>query len=85
MATAKCRLIKDGFRHSFGTYHLAAFEDATKTAFLMGHRGNADLVYLHYRKLVTREEGHAYWKLTPPKLITAHANPVEAQTADTGG
>jgi integrase len=76
MEQANCRLIKDGFRHSFGTYHLAAFEDANKTAAAMGHRGNTDLVYLHYRRLVTREEGQAYWTIRPPKLIEAHADEV---------
>ena len=37
MQAAGCKFLKDGFRHSFGTYHLAAFEDANKTALAMGH------------------------------------------------
>lgn len=71
MKTAGCKFLKDGFRHSFGTYHLAAFEDPAKTALAMGHRGNTDLVFTNYRKLVTREEGQAFWQIKPPKLITA--------------
>ncbi len=71
MEQAKCRFIRDGFRHSFGTYHLAAFEDAAKTALALGHRGNTDLVFTNYRKLVTREEGRAYWTIRPPRLIEA--------------
>lgn len=31
----------------------------------MGHRGNTDLVYQHYRKLVTREEGLKLWQIGP--------------------
>jgi integrase len=69
MASAGCSLIKDGFRHSFGTYHLASHENAAKTAFAMGHRSDTDLVYTNYRKLVTKEEGEAYWKIRPVKLL----------------
>lgn len=57
--------LHDGLRHSFGTYHLAAFEDATATAAQMGHRGNTDLVFLHYRALVTKADAAPYWDITP--------------------
>ena len=73
MEGAECSLIKDGFRHSFGTYHLATYENAAKTAFAMGHRSDTDLVYTNYRKLVTREEGEAYWKIRPMKLLESAA------------
>ena len=66
---AGCTFLKDGFRHSFGTYHLAAFEDPARTALAMGHRSNQDIVFTNYRKLVTREEGQAYWQIKPPRLI----------------
>ena len=59
------RWIHDGLRHSYGTYHLAAYADANKTAAEMGHRGNTDLVYQHYRKLVTQAEGLAFWQVRP--------------------
>jgi integrase len=62
---AKVKPIADGFRHSFGTYHLALHEDANQTANQMGHRGNTDLVFSHYRKLVPKEEGKAYFEITP--------------------
>jgi len=55
MEKAACSLIKDGFRHSFGTYHLTTHENAAKTAFAMGHRSDTDLVCTNYRKLVTKE------------------------------
>ena len=69
MEAAGCTLLKDGFRHSFGTYHLAAFEDPAKTALAMGHRSNQDIVFTNYRKLVTREEGQTFWQIRPPRLI----------------
>jgi integrase len=62
---AKVKPIADGFRHSFGTYHLALNEDANKTANQMGHRGNTDLVFSHYRKLVPKEDGKAFFEITP--------------------
>jgi hypothetical protein len=35
----------------------------------MGHRSNQDIVFTNYRKLVTREEGQAFWQIRPPRLI----------------
>lgn len=60
--------IADGFRHSFGTYHLALHEDANQTANQMGHRGNTDLVFAHYRKLVPKEDGKAFFEITPDSV-----------------
>lgn len=59
------RWLHDGLRHSFGTYHLAAFNDANATALQMGHRGNTDLVFQHYRKLVTQAEALKFWEIKP--------------------
>jgi len=57
---------KNGLRHSFGSYHLARFEDASKTAMQMGHESNK-MLYAHYRKLVTPEDAESYWNIIPPK------------------
>lgn len=65
---AKVNAIADGFRHSYGTYHLALHEDANKTANLMGHRGNTDLVFSHYRKLVAKEDGKEFFEVTPTSV-----------------
>lgn len=62
------RWLHDGLRHTYGTYHLAAFADANQTANEMGHRGNTDLVYMHYRKLVPQSEGLAFWQIKPAKI-----------------
>jgi site-specific recombinase XerD len=52
-------------RHSFCTYHLAAFRDASRTATLLTHR-NPTMLYQHYRgKGVTQAEGLAYFRITP--------------------
>jgi integrase len=64
-AAGVSRWLHDGLRHSYGTYHLAAFEDAAKTAMQMGHRDNADLVFTHYRKLVSKDEALKFWQIAP--------------------
>lgn len=56
--------IRNGIRHSFASYHLALHQDATRTAFELGHT-RPDLLYRHYRNLVTRSAAEEYWNLTP--------------------
>ena len=54
----------NGLRHSFGTYHLAAFGDAVKTAAQMGHR-DVGVLHNHYKALVTQAEAKHFWALRP--------------------
>ena len=54
----------NGLRHSFGSYHLAAFGDQVKTAMMMGHR-SSDLVHNHYKALVMKAEAERFWALRP--------------------
>ena len=42
-------------RHSFGSYHLAIFDNAGKTALQMGHRDIGTL-FEYYRRAVRRED-----------------------------
>jgi len=53
----------DGLRHTFATYHVAAFNDVAKTSLIMGHRGNADMIHRHYRGLATKSQGEAFFGL----------------------
>ena len=48
-------------RHSFASYHLAHYKDATKTAFLMGT--SARLLYETYANLVSRRDAAKWWDL----------------------
>lgn len=69
-------------RHSFCTFHIAAFRDASKTATLLTHR-NPTMLYQHYRgKGVTHKEGKAYFQITPEAVggtfeafLASHSNP----------
>lgn len=56
---------QNGLRHSFGSYHLEAFGDVTKTAAMMGHRDSGDMLFKHYRQLVRPDAAAAYWKIMP--------------------
>lgn len=55
---------QDGLRHSFASYHYAAFSDAAKTAQEMGHM-TTDMLFTHYRELVTKQQAKAFWALRP--------------------
>lgn len=54
----------NGLRHSFASYHLAAFNDAAALALEMGHTGT-DMIFAHYRELVKPNAGDAYWNIEP--------------------
>lgn len=55
----------DIMRHSFASHHLAAFQDAGKTAFQLGHKGDPKMLYEHYRNIVTPAEGKKFFKIAP--------------------
>jgi integrase len=55
---------KNGLRHSFASYRLAAIHDAPRVASELGHT-TPQLLYSTYRELVRPEEAQAYWKIEP--------------------
>jgi integrase len=54
----------NGLRHSYASYHLAHGQDAARTSLHLGHTG-PDLLFNHYRELVTPEQGAAYFEIMP--------------------
>jgi len=50
-------------RHSFVSYHLAAFGNAGKTALEAGH--SEQMLFAHYRELVTPEAAREFWAIRP--------------------
>ena len=54
---------QNGLRHSFGSYHLARFNDAAKLALEMGN--SPATIFRHYRQLVKPNEAESYWKIIP--------------------
>lgn len=57
----------DCLRHSFVSYHLAKYQDAGKTALEAGH--TQQVLFAHYRELVTKKEADEFWKLTPKSVL----------------
>ena len=55
---------KNGLRHSFSSYRLAAIHDAPRVAAELGHT-TPQMLYSTYRELVLPEEAERYWKLIP--------------------
>ena len=51
-------------RHSFGSYHMAHYENAGKTALQMGHR-TIDTTFEHYRRAVRKEDAARFWEIMP--------------------
>jgi integrase len=54
-------------RHSFGTFHLYAFENAGKTALQLGHKGNPAMLHEHYKNHLAAKHAKAFWEIMPAK------------------
>ena len=50
-------------RHSFVSYHLAAFHSAGKTALEAGH--TEAMLFAHYREIVTPDQAAEFWAIFP--------------------
>ncbi|HMF46800.1 MAG TPA: tyrosine-type recombinase/integrase [Candidatus Udaeobacter sp.] len=55
---------KNGLRHSFASYRLAAIHDAPRVSAELGHT-NPQMLYGVYREIVRPEEAERYWKIEP--------------------
>jgi integrase len=56
------RFPQNALRHSFASYHLAHFRDASKTAFELGHT-SPRLTYECYANAVSRRDAAEWWSL----------------------
>jgi integrase len=54
---------QNALRHSFGSYHLAQFNDAAALALEMGN--SPGVIFKHYRQLVKPKDAERYWNLRP--------------------
>jgi integrase len=55
---------KNGLRHSFASYRLAAIHNAPQVAAELGHTSPL-LLYNTYRELVRPDEAERYWRIAP--------------------
>lgn len=58
------RWSKNGLRHSFASYRLAATNDAATVAAELGH-STSQMLYSTYREVVLPEEADRYWNIAP--------------------
>lgn len=56
--------IRDGFRHTFASHHLAKFADPGRTTGDLGHRTTA-MLWEHYRSAVPKSAGVAFFEIYP--------------------
>jgi integrase len=63
-AAGLTRWPKNGLRHSFASYRLAAIQDAPRVSSELGHTG-PQMLYSTYREIVLPEEAGRYWKIEP--------------------
>jgi integrase len=75
---------RNGLRHSFGSYHLAFYGDAVKTAQQMGHR-SSDVVHNHYKALVLKADAGKFWALRPQQNAESKNAPAGDSTPVSGG
>ncbi len=59
---------QNALRHSYASYHLAAFKDPVRTAYSMGHVGNTDMLHANYKGLVTHRDAERFWGLLPASV-----------------
>ena len=56
---------RNGLRHSFGSYHVAKFQNPGSTALQMGHN-STDVLFKHYRNYrIHPNDAKKYWELHP--------------------
>jgi integrase len=63
-AAELARWPKNGLRHSFASYRLAAIHDAPRVAHELGHT-SPQMLFNTYREVVRPEEAERYWKIHP--------------------
>ena len=69
----------DGMRHSFCSYHFAAFRNEATTMALSGHR-SVTTFRRHYCRPIPQKTAFEFWKITPPKGAS-NIIPIEIEVA----
>ncbi|WP_395718281.1 tyrosine recombinase XerC [Prosthecobacter sp.] len=55
----------NGLRHSFISYRIAEIKDAARVALEAGN--SPEIIFKHYRELVTEDEAREWFSITPPE------------------
>jgi len=65
-------------RHSFGSYSYALTDDSIRTAALLGHKANDQVLFDHYRALTPKAEAEKYFALVPVPAAEPNLGPFAA-------
>ena len=68
-AAAEVKWIQDGCRKTFASAHYALHGDAAKLASILGHTGGHDVLFRHYRGLMTKAEGKRFFAIRPASVV----------------
>lgn len=74
LAAAGVDWIQDGPRKTFASAHYAMHGDAAKLAAILGHTGGHDVLFRHYRGLMTKAEARRFFAIRPATGGTIRAN-----------
>jgi integrase len=74
LAAAGVEWIQDGPRKTFASAHYAVHGDAAKLASILGHTGGHDVLFRHYRGLMTKTEGKRFFAIRPAAQTMARPN-----------
>ncbi len=74
---AKIEYHQNAMRHSFASYHVAAFKNASATAVLLGHP-NAVLLYNTYRDVVHHKDALKFWNILPKGVMEKNQHLVDS-------
>ena len=55
----------NAMRHSFGSYYYALTSDSSKTAAMLGHKSNDQMLFDHYRSLARKSDAEKYFSIIP--------------------
>ncbi len=66
--------IQDGPRKTFASAHYALYGDAPKLAAILGHTGGHDVLFRHYRGLMTKADGRRFFAIRPAGEKVIRAN-----------
>lgn len=79
--TLKFDLPENCFRHSFISHRVAQTRNVAATALEAGN--SPQIIHRHYRELVTRREGAAWFDIYPPEAEMARMEPVPVKEPKT--
>lgn len=73
-AAAGTDWIQDGCRKTFASAHYAVNGDAAKLAAILGHTGGHDVLFRHYRGIMSKSEGKRFFAIRPAAAAVVKVN-----------